>query len=65
MTRQSRHELMTTEEAADMTRLPRRQILELARSGQLPVVKVGRKRMFTAAVVQAFIAKNTDKGGQP
>lgn len=51
--------LMTAQEVAELLRVPRSTIYELARSRRIPFVKVGRRTLFVPQALLAWIAAQT------
>jgi excisionase family DNA binding protein len=51
--------LMTAQEVADMLRVPRSTVYELARSRRIPFVKVGRRTLFVQHTLLEWIAAQT------
>lgn len=51
--------LMTAQEVAEMLRVPRSTIYELARSRRIPFVKVGRRTLFVPQALLDWIATQT------
>ncbi len=51
--------LMTAQEVADMLRVPRSTVFELARSRRIPFIKVGRRARFTRETMLERIATET------
>ena len=55
--------LLTAAEVAERTGVPRWRIYELARQGEMPVVRLGRSFRFSAATVAAWLeAGGTSRG---
>ena len=53
-------ELMTADEAAELIRLPRSSVYELARNGRIPFVRIGRRIFFIrGALIQWLIDQMT------
>lgn len=44
-------ELLTADEAAQLIRLPRSSVYELARNGRIPFVRIGRRILFIRGVL--------------
>jgi excisionase family DNA binding protein len=51
--------LMTAQEVAELLRVPRSTIYELARSRRIPFVKVGRRTLFVQQTLLEWIAAQT------
>ena len=51
--------LMTAAEAAEMLRVPRSTVYELARNRRIPFLKVGRRTLFVRATLLDWIAAQT------
>jgi excisionase family DNA binding protein len=51
--------LMTAQEVAELLRVPRSTIYELARSRRIPFVKVGRRTLFVQQALLEWIAART------
>jgi excisionase family DNA binding protein len=50
---------MTAQEVAELLRVPRSTIYELARSRRIPFVKVGRRTLFVQQTLLEWIAAQT------
>lgn len=48
-------QLLTVDETMEHLRISRSKLHELVRDGELPAVKFGRRTLFRAAALQAFI----------
>ena len=51
--------LMTAQEAAELLRIPRSTVYELARNRRIPFVKVGRRTLFARQSLLEWIAAQT------
>ena len=51
--------LMTAQEAAELLRIPRSTVYELARSRRIPFIKVGRRTLFARQTLLEWIAEQT------
>jgi excisionase family DNA binding protein len=51
------HQLLTAEEVAELLRLPASTIYELARTGRLPHLKIGRALRFSQRDLEAHLAE--------
>lgn len=51
--------LMTAQEVAELLRVPRSTIYELARNRRIPFVKVGRRTLFVQQALIEWIAAQT------
>jgi excisionase family DNA binding protein len=51
------HQLLTAEEVAELLRLPVSTIYELARTGRLPHLKIGRALRFSRSDLEAHLAE--------
>jgi excisionase family DNA binding protein len=51
--------LMTAQEVADLLRVPRSTVYELARSRRIPFLKVGRRTLFSQQTLLDWIASQT------
>jgi len=51
--------LMTAQEVADLLRVPRSTVYELARRRRLPFLKVGRRTLFARQALLDWIATQT------
>lgn len=51
--------LMTAQEVADLLRVPRSTVYELARSRRIPFLKVGRRTLFARQTLLEWIASQT------
>lgn len=51
--------LMTAQEVAEMLRVPRSTVYELARSRRIPFIKVGRRTLFARQTLVKWIATQT------
>jgi excisionase family DNA binding protein len=51
--------LMTAQEVAELLRVPRSTIYELARSRRIPFVKIGRRTLFVQQALLEWIAAQT------
>lgn len=51
--------LMTAQEVAELLRVPRSTIYELARNRRIPFVKVGRRTLFVQQALLEWIAAQT------
>ncbi len=51
--------LMTAQEVAEMLRVPRSTVYELARSRRIPFIKVGRRTLFARQTLLEWIATHT------
>ena len=51
------HQLLTVEEVAELLRLPVSTIYELARTGRLPHLKIGRALRFSRSDLEAHLAE--------
>ena len=53
-------QVMTADEAAELIRLPRSSVYELARNGRIPFVRIGRRIFFIrGALIQWLIEEMT------
>jgi excisionase family DNA binding protein len=50
------HQLLTAEEVAELLRLPVSTIYDLARTGRLPHLRIGRALRFSRDDLEAFLA---------
>lgn len=48
--------LLTAPEVAELLRIPRATVYELARSHRIPFLKVGRRTLFESGTLSAWIA---------
>lgn len=54
-------QVMTAAEAAELIRLPRSSVYELARNGRIPFIRIGRRIFFIRGVlIQWLIDEMTD-----
>ena len=53
--------LMTAQEVADLLRVPRSTVYELARSRRIPFLKVGRRTLFARPTLLEWIDAQTVK----
>jgi excisionase family DNA binding protein len=51
--------LMTAQEVAELLRVPRSTVYELARNRRIPFVKVGRRTLFVQQALLEWIAAQT------
>jgi excisionase family DNA binding protein len=51
--------LMTAQEVAELLRIPRSTVYELARSRRIPFLKVGRRTLFAQQTLLEWIAAQT------
>jgi len=51
------HQLLTAEEVADLLRLPVSTIYDLARTGRLPNLKIGRALRFSRSDLEVHLAE--------
>jgi excisionase family DNA binding protein len=51
--------LMTAQEVAEMLRVPRSTVYELARRRRIPFIKVGRRTLFARHTLLEWIAAQT------
>ena len=51
--------LMTAQEVAEMLRVPRSTVYELARSRRIPFIKVGRRTLFAQHTLLEWISTQT------
>lgn len=51
------HQLLTAEEVAELLRLPVSTIYDLARTGRLPHLKIGRALRFSRSDLEAHLAE--------
>jgi putative molybdopterin biosynthesis protein len=57
-------ELMTTREVADYLRIKERKIYELVRTRQIPCTRLTGKWLFPKALIDAWVAENSDVPGE-
>ena len=51
--------LMTAQEAAELLRIPRSTVYELARTRRIPFLKVGRRTLFAQQALLDWVAAQT------
>lgn len=51
------HDVMTERETAIFLRVSERTVFGLAKSGELPCVRIGRRKLFRRSTVEAFLAQ--------
>jgi excisionase family DNA binding protein len=56
--------LLSLPEVCKETRLGKRKVWELSHSGELPIVRVGRRVLVPRAGLEAWIEANTQGGGR-
>lgn len=57
--------LLRIEEAAEVLQLGRNRVYELAASGQIPSLRIGRTLRIPADALRAWIAEQTTGAGAP
>ncbi|MCB1884669.1 MAG: helix-turn-helix transcriptional regulator [Geminicoccaceae bacterium] len=58
------HDLLTTAEVADLLRIKERKVYDLVAGGLIPYVRVTGKLLFPRALLDAWIARNSVRGGE-
>jgi excisionase family DNA binding protein len=58
-------ELLTTDELAEILRLPRNRVILMARRGEIPALLLCGKLRFEANEVEAWLKQNRVKPGNP
>ena len=58
-------ELLTTDELADILRLPRNRVILMARRGEIPALLLCGKLRFEANEVEVWLKQNRVKPGNP
>lgn len=56
--------LLSLAQTAHVTGLGRRKVWELCNSGELPIVRIGRRVLVPRAGLEAWIEANTQGGGR-